>query len=102
EIVGAPYLERMQRDAQLPCWELHFFPIARRGRALWVPEHSDARELRNDFPEQLQPFSDQLADQLRGPRDVAARPRQARAGPACNSATSSRRHDRDGLGGLLG
>ena len=102
EIVGAPYLQRMKLDSQLPCWELDFFPIDCRPWVLWIPEHSHAGELGNDFLEQLQPFSGQLRDHLGQPRDVAAGPRQALNQPTRNRVTRSRHNDRDCPGSFFG
>ena len=73
-----------------------------RGSALWIPEHSHAGELGNNFLEQLQPFSSQLRGYLGQPRDVAAGPRQALNKPNCNRVTRRRHNDRDCPGSIFG
>ena len=101
EIGGAPYLERMKLDSELPCWELDFFPTECGAAVLWIPEHSHAGELGNNFPEELQPFSNQLRDDLGQPRDVATGPRQALNKPSSNRVTGRRHNDRDYPGSVF-
>ncbi len=102
EIVGAPYLQRMQLDSQLPCRELNFFPIEYRTWVLWIPEHRHTRELGNHFPEQIQPFSSQLRTHLGQPCNVAAGPRQALNQPTGNRVIVTRHNDRDCPGSFFG
>src|SRR5216684_4954388 len=92
----------MNFDPQLPCWKLDFVPTEYGDWVLWIPKHGHGGELRNNFLEQVQPFSSQLRIHLGQPGDVAAGPRQALNDPSCHRVTRRRHHNRDFLGSVFG
>src|ERR1700694_1101386 len=104
EIMGVSYLQRMQLESQLSCWELDFLP-SKGGTGtcvLWVPEHGYPREHGKHLLEQLQSFSRQLGGDLGQPRNVAAGLRKALNKPTCDRITRRRHHNRDCLGRAFG
>jgi len=67
-----------------------------------LPNHGEARRLRNDLAKELQPLGNQIGVNCGEPRDIPARPIEAGGKTEAHRIVDGCHDDRDRVGGALG
>jgi hypothetical protein len=102
KLVRRSHLERAHAECQGRRRLLQLLQDEHVGSVGGIVEHREAGSSWDDFLQELQPFSAQLAADARQPGDVATRSREVGHEPGANRVRNNREDDGDRAGRLLG